>query len=656
MSSSVFTSKFGFTDPLIHGLACASVAPGLRSVLVFDVEPSTTRVMGTLFAQMLQVVTGRAVSQVFIGTIETEDDLWGRWEIFHNLHSVQFPLRWQPGLLGSSVQPDNLLMVVIPDLSQLSLAAMRACISVMGTEVAHLERHSQQQAWKPNLCWLAGCSRDKIGLVSPHLLDRFSLRLTGKLVSSHDRVGDILIWLESPLPDLEISPQSLSSKLIQALRSVSSKRPLVTTKILRLVEDYILILEGYSTRRAVALSRLAIAHALLEGEEQVTITHVEQAAKMVGLRPPIKTTEKSTEQADNSYPLNTFEEPRKIDTSPVQHNESKSELQPFNVVEPVYASNQTETFESTESTSLTKYEAPSDPYPEDTAPVEREAASLKLPIRRSQARAAGRGPVVGIEPARTIHDLALVSTVLEAAKYQSLRRQQSFEEMQDNLRLILSPSDLRHYRRAPVAEQMLVLVIDHTCIKERKWQEALLPYLSWAYVERASVCLVQVGAEIEEQGEITSRGINSGELRARKIVERNILVPRINTGIEANAGRATPLAHGLELALQTLRHALQHGRNTVQKALLVLVSDGRGNVPLESSYTGKIVLPVKQQGVEDALKVAEQIRLLNNVNKVFLNPQPKYCKDFPPKLAQALGVEAQNFIIIPLLEDEVVDD
>jgi Mg-chelatase subunit ChlD len=67
------------------------------------------------------------------------------------------------------------------------------------------------------------------------------------------------------------------------------------------------------------------------------------------------------------------------------------------------------------------------------------------------------------------------------------------------------------------------------------------------------------------------------------------------------------LAHGLDLALKTLRHALQHGKNTVQKAVLVVVSDGRGNVPLEASHVGKIKLPVGKKGVEDALEVAEKL-------------------------------------------------
>lgn len=137
------------------------------------------------------------------------------------------------------------------------------------------------------------------------------------------------------------------------------------------------------------------------------------------------------------------------------------------------------------------------------------------------------------------------------------------------------------------------------------------------------------------------------ELRAEKVMAQSILVPSINAGIEAGRGKATPLAHGLDLALQTLRHGLQHGRSAVQQAILVVISDGRGNVPLEDSFQGKIKPSVGRKGVEDALLMAERIRGLDNVKVVLLNPQPQHYKDLPLKLAEALGA---TVISIPLLE------
>jgi magnesium chelatase subunit D len=183
---------------------------------------------------------------------------------------------------------------------------------------------------------------------------------------------------------------------------------------------------------------------------------------------------------------------------------------------------------------------------------------------------------------------------------------------------------------------MLMLVLDRTCLRDCNWQEELLPYLSWAYVERASVCLIKVGA-------VDARH----ELRAERVMAQSILVPRISAGIEAGRGKATPLAHGLDLALQTLRHALQHRRSTVQQVVLVVISDGRGNVPLEASLLGRIAPPVGRKGVEDALQVAERIRGLDGVKAVLLNPQPKQYADLPLELAEAIGA---TVVSIPPLE------
>lgn len=270
-------------------------------------------------------------------------------------------------------------------------------------------------------------------------------------------------------------------------------------------------------------------------------------------------------------------------------------------------------------------------------------------LRLCEDSAIQAGTVIGTEPATTPQDLAWVNTLLEAAKWQKIRRdlQSSTQAKNGQSALILSPSDLRRYRRASVAEQMLVLVLDHTCLRDCNWRETLLPYLTWAYVERASVCLVQVGAALPILQSAKSTHIHPDELRARKTTERSILVPRISAGIEAERGRATPLAHGLDLALHTLRHVLQHGRSTIQQAVLVVVSDGRGNVPLSASRVGKITAPVNRQGVEDALQVAQAIRRLDKVKAIVLNPQPRQYPDLPLELAKALGAKV---VLIPSIE------
>lgn len=543
----------------------------------------------------------------------------------------------------------ELRLVIIPDLTRLSLPAARACVALMGSEVAHLERHGHRDRWQPNLCWLAGCPRQEVGLVSPHLLDRFALRLSSQEYGEGDRAAAIRQWLyDSDSQNRE--EDSLLPEWMSTLQQAKSRQPDITLEAQKRVLDYITSTDGYSVRRELALLRLAQANAQLAGEVEVTAQQVDLAAQMIGLaltKPSLDIAQPEPEKPKPAPDLNSPAQ------APVAEAQSGLERRaPAPVQQPVYASDTTETLPPQ---PIALDQAIANPYPEDTTPVQREAASLRLPIRRFKNTVSGRGAIVGVEPATTPQDLAIVSTLLEAAKYQQIRRSALLERQNllsgrigtevsgngeefssgDSVRfscgdvsrtLILQPTDLRRYRRAVVPEQMLALVLDHTCLQDCKWQESILPYQQWAYEERASVCLIQVGAANAHH-----------ELQAEKITADKILVPRIRSSLGVGRGRATPLAHGLDLVLQSLRHALQHGRSAIQQAVLVVISDGRGNVPLEASRTGKITLPVGQRGVEDALQVARQIAGLTEVKSVVLNPQPKHYKDLPVKLAQALG-------------------
>ena len=626
----VINPDLTLSDPLLRGLACAALNPGLRSVLMFDATSMSLRVAADAIAQFLQVVTGQQIIPITLGTTETEDDLWGRL----TLRTQNQPFEWQSGVLAAR----DVRLVVIPDLTQLSLSAARACVALMGADVAHLERQGQNKTWKPNLCWLASCATDSAGMVSPHLLDRFALRLSGTVEEPSDRVDTLLNSLEQLSGEL---PQTLLSAEVQSQVAAALQcYPQVSQAGRDRVLDYFPSSEVV-TRREIALMRLAIANAKLDGVAQVTADQVDRAAQMIGLQPVTLPVGMPPQQRPEPTPVPETEQnfPETSEVSDWVGNEPRSTVQ-----EPVYQSDDADFPEHPFG-----FHMPTNPYPEDTEPVQREAASLQLPVRRFQSVTVARGTVIGTEPATTPQDLAWVDTLLEAAKWQKIRRdlQSSAQTKNGQSALILSPTDLRRYRRASVAEQMLVLVLDHTCLRDCNWHEALLPYLTWAYVERASVCLVQVGAALPIPQSAKSTHIHPDELRARKMTERSILVPRISAGIEAERGRATPLAHGLDLALHTLRHALQHGRSTIQQAVLVVVSDGRGNVPLSASRVGKITAPVNRQGVEDALQVAQAIRRLDKVKAIVLDPQPRQYPDLPLELAKALGAKV---VLIPPIE------
>ena len=646
---------------LMKSLCCVALNSKLRSILLFDISMNNLQQVAGILVSLLKVTTeSEIVVPLKLGTFESEDDLWGQVGLGDELEKQAF--NWQFGLFSSADNTNEIKLVIIPDLTKLSLAAMRACVVLMGADVAHLERHGQQKSWQPNFCWLVGCSsqNEEIGKISPHLLDRFALRLNVQIENNDNRVTQIQKLLNSQEKPQEslFEEREIEPELKEWLREIRSCLPSMTPSALERILDYTSESNIYH-RREIALARFASTYAQLEAANSVTINHVNKVARIMGLKLEINDIDKSIKS--NSF--NPQSERKVTDLEPLispELSEIKDEYLSNNPPEiPVYKPQTSDFFrdpDSAETTRLTITSLPEitpleNPYIEDIAPLEREIDSLKLPTHRSQSKTIYRGTIIGVEKTTNAHDLAIVRTLLEAAKFHKIRQK---NQGNNDHKLKILPSDLYRYRRASVAEQMFMLLLDYTCLEYCQWEEKLLPYFSWAYSQRASVGLIQVGIapnSIVLDNNQSNVTINPAELRAKKISGQNILVPTIAMGLDlekTKKGKATPLAHGLDLALKTLRHALQHGKNTVQKAVLVVVSDGRGNVPLEASHVGKIKLPVGKKGVEDALEVAEKISNLANLETIFLNPQSKQYPDLPLLLAKALGAK---ILSIPPVEN-----
>jgi magnesium chelatase subunit D len=615
--------------PLDRGLICAALNDNLRSILVFDASIETLNSAAQRLKLMLERMRQQNVTIVQLGVIGTEEDLWGSLTFRNSKLGNDF--EWKSGLLASG-RGDELRIVIIPDLTRLNLAVTRACVTLIGAEVAYLERHGQTDAWKPNLCWLAGCSGDpqQTGMLSPHLLDRFALRLSGQVAVKGDRFDR----LEQSLQESEESAvkEELSPKLIDILDRAQSGLPRVLINARQRVLDYAVPTNRYySVRRDLALLRLAQINALFAKSELnvTTAIHVDEAAQSIGLIPSSPNiTGYRTAPMGEATPVED-----KISVGIPKTVDGTGESLPPEIV------HEPDTKEEFPFQQLTVLH--SNPYPEDRSPVLREANSLRLPLRRFKNIQQGRGEIIGVEPTILLEDLAIVSTFLEVWKYQKSRRDALKKQGNSKEGLILLPTDLRRYRRAVVPVQMLAMAIDFTCLENCQWQAKLLPYLQWAYIERASACLIQIGTADPED-----------PLRAVKIASPSVLVPRLTRGLEEKQGKATPLAHGLLLMLQTLRHALQHGRSNAERVVLVVISDGRGNVPLAASQSGEIVAPVGRQGIEDALEVARQIGALQRIDAVVLNPQPDYYPDLPVELAQALGAKIAAMLPLEVWEVE----
>lgn len=645
----------------LWGLAHAALNPGLRSVLLFDATPTALRASALALAHMLTITTGKTVKVVQLSSTDTEETLWGSFSLApgESLGESGPIARWRPGVLVPEQDERALRLVLIPDLARLSLAARRACITLIGADVASLDRHGKHAEWNPDMCWIASCAMSDMGKVTLHLRDRFALRIDAQPLGQHARTANkaaaLLSWIarqdaaqdtpgdmahrpvesgsplidwpgyQPPQPTDSLLPTDLGARLRAA---ASRPWPTTTPEAIARLNDCIASHERYHPRGELTLARLAVAHARLWGAEQVLPGHVDKAARMLKktLAAPLPPPHPSEPPAQRERPARRKksgkaslpQEPEPYDSSIAADDPSLEEGEQF---EPAPFAE--------------------DPFPDLRIAIEHEWESLRLPAGREQPIQATRGAVIGAEPSHTLHDVAIAATLLEAAKYQVIRRKNTASSGHT---LLLSPSDIHRYRRASIETFLLVLVIDFTSLGPQQRvdeMDEIIAQLIWAYQKRAAISLIRVGAAHIE----TARALAHAELRAERSPESNILSPRFEDALCASAGRATPLAHGLDLALQALRFTAQQGAGHVEEARLVVLTDGRGNVPLNDSRAGRIPEHINREGIEDALRVAHQIAGLRHVQSLVFDPQPRFLANLPEQFASALGAE---LIKIPL--------
>jgi magnesium chelatase subunit D len=620
------SQQLAAADRITRGLACAALNPGLGAVLLLDATAEDVAASRATMQALLAVTRG-PVREVVVGSNESDDVQLGCFAPDHT--GAVSSLAWRPGRLVPA-SDDGVILALIPDLERLGLAATRTLLTLIGTDVIHIERHGWSGRFDQRCVWLAACSSEGTSRVSAHLLDRFVLRLRAKQRRRQSTAVELSTLLQVPGQNDARSVQ-LSEGVKEGISAACRRSPAFTEDGIGAVIEYEL-----SPRREIALARLAhsLARMAPSGTE-VHASHVADAAHLIGLRPMML-----DRSGRSTSPLNETDAEQETSATERAATTGLPQTNPGDESAPNSASGEPYFAYESECEELpaTHLLVSRDPFPEDTLTPQRDSSPLRQPPRRASQVRATRGAILGTEAARHLCDVAIVSTLLEAAKFR-LVRSRSFDAPGRSMRILAT--DLRTYRRAPSPDQVLVLLLDYTSLVDCQWLDALMPYLKWAYVKRASVCLVQVGAADSRH-----------PLRAERRMFSSVVVPALGQALEVGPGQATPLAHGLELARQALQQALQHGRQSAHEALLVVLSDGRGNVPLEASAIGMVSGPIGFEGVTDALLSAERLRTVVRGDVVFLNPMPQAYPELPLALSRALGTQPRD---VPLLEDREVD-
>nr|SBO95798.1 ChlI component of cobalt chelatase involved in B12 biosynthesis / ChlD component of cobalt chelatase involved in B12 biosynthesis [Nonomuraea gerenzanensis] len=596
-------------------LACAALEPGLDGVLLFDAAPAALSLAAGLLAKLMgepRVVT--------LAAYQSEDDLWTSLR----LRTSGF----EPGP-GPLVQGEGTaeLLVVVPDLARVGLPGQRALITLLDAPVAVLERHGYHRAWAPRLRCLAACDTAEVGTVPPHLLDRFPVRATAAgLTGRSDSLSRVLhVWGTAPESAAPSGTGAVPQEWLDAARR-ARPWPAFGSRAAALIVGMV---PADRPRRMLAAARLARGYAALDGAEQVEERHVEEAARLLGFGrtggrdtpAPARPDDGTASRPDDEGAREGVDRPPAPDAGAdagraagaAAGETAGTAAQPLAVQAP-----QAAIAFGAEETPL----PPGTGYPEDEAEPLREIAPLRAPPVAAVGPARRRGPPIGLEPATDLADLAMVATLREAAKFQRVRQANTGTTG----RFLINPADLRTHRRQQEPEHLLGLVLDHTCRRGWDWTVALTSHLRWAYVHRAGVVVVDVGA-----------GDAAAELRAERFTARRVLDRRVTASLSRPRGRATPLAHGLSLAHAGLRHAMQHGRAAVSRAWLVVVTDALGNVPLAAGLQDTTAGSWSGEGVTDAVAIARELATLRRLRIVVAAPPDPPHPELVLGLADALG-------------------
>ena len=220
---------------------------------------------------------------------------------------------------------------------------------------------------------------------------------------------------------------------------------------------------------------------------------------------------------------------------------------------------------------------------------------LDLPRERQARRAAGkrtttrsqtkRGRYVRSAEAEKVTDLAFDATVRAAAPYQVSRRQAAEVE---HVGLQLERQDLRQKVRERKTGNLIVFVVDASASMDAEQRMlatkgAILSLLRHAYVRRDKVSLVAFSGR---NARVVLRPTSSVDLAERRLERLNI-------------GGTTPLTHGLMTALKLIK--TERLRDPRVYPLIVLISDGRGNISLFGEEplleAQRTAAQIKQEGI-----------------------------------------------------------
>jgi len=581
--------------------------------------------------------TRRQVQVVDLPVSATEDRVVGSLDFeYAILHGQP---RFEPGLLARA----NRGIIYIDEVNLLDdhIVDVLLDAAAMGVNVVEREGISYQH---PAEFILVGTMNPEEGDLRPQLIDRFGLCVQVEGVKDIEERMEIARRREAfdadPLDFLEqwsVEEQKLRERIVAARQLLPAVA--IPPQLLDLIARLSLKAFVAGHRADIIIAAAARTIAAWEGRAEATESDVYEAAELVLFHrmreaPPPPQEQPEPEQEEPEEQEESTEKEAEEDPSQEENTSSEEDNREQPPPPPEEEEQEWEEQNEQEQNETQEPDLPAAgqeivfsvgrPFPVKRITLDRDRILRKGSGRRSRTRTASKaGRYVRSTMQRKNNDLAFDATMRAAAPYQLRRKRQ-------DVAIAIEPTDIREKVREKRIGNFLLFVVDASGsmgAQQRmvETKGAILSLLLDAYQKRDRIGMVVFRGD---KAEILLPPTSSVEM-AHKLLE------------ELPTGGKTPLSAGLIKAFEVAKAHLYKDPHT--SPLLILVSDGKGNVSLG-----------EEKPLVEARRAAEIIRNDERIKALVIDVEKGTFLTFGLARELALTLGADYYKIEDLKADTLV--